>query len=248
MAKNSGIDVEALVRPDVVTMDPYTPVYPFDVIATRLGIDESDLVKLDANENPYGPPQAAQKALSLLQYPHIYPDPESRNLRQALSTFTGVPAENLLAGAGADELIDLVMRLFIEPGDVIVNCPPTFGMYPFDAAIAGAKVAVVRRRADFSVDIEGVTDAVRSNNAKLLFLACPNNPDGSWLSDGDLERILDLPVVLVLDEAYIEFAGVERSRIGMVLERDNLIVLRSFSKWAGLAGLRVTAEHDPVDG
>jgi histidinol-phosphate aminotransferase len=239
MAKTKAVDVEALVRPDVVTMDPYAPVYPFDVIASRLGLEESELVKLDANENPYGPPPAAKEALAVLRYPHIYPDPQSRALRAALAEFTRLPAENLLAGAGADELIDLVMRLFIEPGDVVVNCPPTFGMYAFDAAIAGAELVSVRRRPDFSVDADGVEQAVRKRGAKLLFLACPNNPDGGWLPDEDLERFVGLPVIVVLDEAYVEFAGVERSRIRRVLEHDNLIVLRSFSKWAGLAGLRV---------
>ena len=95
------------------------------------------------------------------------------------------------------------------------------------------------RRADFSVDVDAIAEAVDSRRPKLLFLACPNNPDGGWLADEDLQRLLDLPVVVVLDEAYVEFAGVERSRIRRVLDRENLIVLRSFSKWAGLAGLRV---------
>jgi histidinol-phosphate aminotransferase len=238
-SRSSTVDVEALVRADVVGLEPYAPVYPFDVVAARLGIDEDRLVKLDANENPYGAPPAVREALSTLRYAHIYPDPESRALRAALAEFTGLPAENLLAGAGADELIDLLMRLFVEPGDVVVDCPPTFGMYAFDAAIAGADLFPVRRRADFSVDVDGVERAVRERKAKLVFLACPNNPDGGWLDDADLQRLLDLPAVVVLDEAYVEFAGVERSRIGRVLERDNLIVLRSFSKWAGLAGLRV---------
>jgi histidinol-phosphate aminotransferase len=239
MAKKSNLDVEALVRADVRAMERYTPVYPFDVLAARLGMDEAQLVKLDANENPYGVPPAAQEALRTLRYPHIYPDPQSRALRAALAGFTGLPQENLLAGAGADELIDLVMRLFVQPGDVVVDCPPTFGMYAFDAAIAGAELVPVGRRADFSVDVVAVETAARERDAKLLFLACPNNPDGGWLEDADLQRILDLPLVVVLDEAYVEFAGIERSRIGWVAERENLIVLRSFSKWAGLAGLRV---------
>jgi len=153
----------------------------------------------------------------------------------------------LLAGAGADELLDLVMRLFLEPGDTIVNCPPTFGMYPFDAAISGAGVISVPRRADFSVDVAAVEAAVlgpisRSDverRPKLLFVTSPNNPDGSWLSDEELARLLALPVMVVLDEAYVEFAGTERSRIRQVPERDNLIVLRTFSKLAALAGLRV---------
>jgi histidinol-phosphate aminotransferase len=132
------------------------------------------------------------------------------------------------------------MRLFITPRDAIVNCPPTFGMYRFDAAVNGAQVLSVPRRADFSLDVEAVAAAVVGEpRVKLLFVASPNNPDGGLLPDDDLHRLLDLPLVVVLDEAYVEFAGLERSRIGWVRERDNLIVLRTFSKWAGLAGLRL---------
>jgi len=127
----------------------------------------------------------------------------------------------------------------LQPGDTIIDCPPTFGMYAFDAAIAGAKVITVGRRPDWSVDVGAVEEAVRRYRPKLLFVTSPNNPDGGWLPDADLERMLDLPLVVVLDEAYVEFAGLERSRIGWVADCDNLIVLRSFSKWAGLAGLRV---------
>ncbi|MGC9520818.1 MAG: histidinol-phosphate transaminase [Anaerolineae bacterium] len=227
------------IRPDIATMEPYTPIYPFEVLAARLGRAPEQIVKLDANENPYGPSPRVRAALAGLEYTHIYPDPESRSLRAALSTFTGIPEENLLAGAGADELLDLIMRLFLRPGDRIVNCPPTFGMYPFDAAVSGAEVLSVPRRSDFSLDLEGIEAAVRAQRPKLLFVTSPNNPDGSWLPDLALERLLALPVVVVLDEAYVEFAGMNRSRIGRVLRHENLIVLRTFSKLAGLAGLRV---------
>ena len=230
---------ENLIRSNVATMEPYTPIFPFDVLAARLGRAPDDIIKLDANENPYGPPPQVREALANLRYAHIYPDPESRALRAALADFTGVSADLLLAGAGADELIDLTMRLFLQPGDAIINCPPTFGMYPFDAAISGAQGISVARRSDFSLDVDAVEEAVYQRHPKLIFVASPNNPDGSWLPDGDLERLLALPIVVVLDEAYVEFAGVERSRIQQVPQRDNLIVLRSFSKWAGLAGLRV---------
>ena len=239
------MDTTALICPNVATMEPYTPIFPFEVLAARLNRNPEDLIKLDANENPYGPAPGVRAALSSLRYAHIYPDPESRALRAALAQFTGVPADVLLAGAGADELIDLTMRLFLQPGDAIVNCPPTFGMYAFDAAISGAKVISVPRRADFSLDLDAIEAAVEQRQpigqpvARLVFVASPNNPDGGWLSDADLARLLALPLVVVLDEAYVEFAGVDRSRIQWVPEHDNLIVLRTFSKLAGLAGLRV---------
>jgi histidinol-phosphate aminotransferase len=156
-----------------------------------------------------------------------------------LAEFTGVPADYLLAGLGADELIDLTMRLFIQPGDSIVNCPPTFGMYPFDAGVNGAKCISIPRRADFSLDVDGIEQAVTQHRPKLLFVASPNNPDGSWLANADLERLLALPIIVVLDEAYVEFMGMEHSRITMVPQCENLIVLRTFSKLAGLAGIRV---------
>lgn len=233
------MNAEQLIRPDIATMEPYTPIFPFDVLAARLGRTPDGIIKLDANENPYGPPPQVLEALANLRYAHIYPDPESRALRETLAEFTGLPTDLLLAGAGADELIDLTVRLFLQPGEAIVNCPPTFGMYPFDAAISGARVISVPRRTDFSLDLDAVEEAVYRHRPRLIFVASPNNPDGGWLPDADLERLLALPIVVVLDEAYVEFAGLERGRIRQVPHHGNLIVLRTFSKWAGLAGLRV---------
>jgi histidinol-phosphate aminotransferase len=234
-----GLDLVSLLRPDVATMEPYTPILPFDVLSEQLGYAPEELVKLDANENPYGPSPRVREALAAMPYPHVYPDPESRHLRRALAGYAGLPMEYLLAGHGADELIDLVMRLFVEPGDCVINCPPTFGMYPFDAAVNGARLVSVRRREDFSLDVEGILAAASESGAKLLFLASPNNPDGGMPPEDDLRRLLELPLVVVLDEAYVEFAGLERSRMRWVREHNNLIVLRTFSKWAGLAGLRL---------
>lgn len=233
------MDAADLIRPEIATMEPYTPIFPFEVLATRLGRAPGEIVKLDANENPYGPAPGVRQALANLEHAHIYPDPQSSALRAALAGFTGLPADVLLAGAGADELIDLTMRLFLQPGDAILNCPPTFGMYPFDAAISGARVVSVPRHANFSLDLDGIEAAAARHKPKLVFVASPNNPDGGWLPDADLERLLAQPFVVVLDEAYVEFAGMERSRIRQVAARDNLIVLRTFSKWAGLAGLRI---------
>ncbi len=234
------IDVASLMRPDVATLDPYVPILPFEVLSAQLGRPPEDIVKLDANENPYGPSPGVREALSTMPYPHIYPDPESRYLRAALADFTGMPMDLLLAGCGADELIDLVMRLFVTTGDVIVNCPPTFGMYSFDAAVNGARLLSVPRQADFSLEVEGGVQAVAAEpRAKLFYVTSPNNPDGGLLDSDDLRRLLSLPVVVVLDEAYVEFAGLEHSRIGWVRDHENLVVLRTFSKWAGLAGLRV---------
>jgi histidinol-phosphate aminotransferase len=229
----------------IQNLPPYVPIEPFEVLSARYGRNPDQIIKLDANENPYGISPAARRALAEMDFPHIYPDPESRALRAALSKFTGVPVENLLAGSGADELIDLVMRLLLEPGDRVVNCPPTFGMYPFDTELNAGLVVNVMRRPDFSLDLDGIREAVEQTHPKLLFLTSPNNPDGSLISSETLAELLTLPVLIVLDEAYIEFAdandtlGRSLTNITRAPELENLIVLRTFSKWAGLAGLRV---------
>jgi histidinol-phosphate aminotransferase len=245
------MNIESLLRPDVLTMQPYTPIVPFEVLSARLGRAPHEIIKLDANENPYGPSPRVREALAKLEYVHIYPDPESNALRVALAKNTGVPAENLLAGSGADELIDLVTRIFLQPNDVVIDCPPTFGMYAFDTAINNGRVINIPRRSDFSIDVSAIASVVESpspsgrgdrgegERPKILFLASPNNPDGSVISDEDLRRLLTLPLAVVLDEAYIEFQGANYSRMKWVLEYENLMVLRTFSKRAGLAGLRV---------
>ena len=235
----------SFIRPQIRTLPTYEPILPFEVLSRQLGRSPCQIIKLDANENPYSISPAVRLALADIEFPHIYPDPESRLLRAALSKFTGISAENLLAGSGADELIDLVMRLILEPGDRVINCPPTFGMYAFDTELNAGQLVEVPRRSDFSLDLDGIRSAVEITQPKLLFLTSPNNPDGSLIPPEALKELLRLPVLLVLDEAYIEFAdennslGKNLSHITHVPNLENLIVLRTFSKWAGLAGLRI---------
>ena len=221
----------------------YTPIEPYDVLSARLGIPADQIVKLDANENLYGPSPKAIRALSSLDDTHTYPDPESRALRGALAGYTGLPVKNLLAGAGADELIDLTLRVMIGEGEAALSFPPTFGMYAFDAHLNGAKLIEIPRRDDFSLDLVAVLKLAETIQPKVIFLTSPNNPDGRMITEDEFEAILSLPALVVLDEAYIEFSdsglGKSNSRIGEVLEHENLVVLRTFSKWAGLAGLRI---------
>ncbi len=231
-------DFQPPIRPHIEAMAPYAPVEPPEIWAARLGIPMERLIKLDANENPYGPSPRVQQALAALLNAHIYPDPTQRPLRLALARWLGADVEQILAGAGSDELIDLVLRLVIEPGDVVLDCPPTFGMYRFCSAVCSAQVRQVPRRADFSLDLPAIEAAARDERAKVLFVTSPNNPDGSLTPPGVIERLLRLPILVVLDEAYVEFSG-EPSLIPQVAAHTNLIVLRTFSKWAGLAGLRV---------
>lgn len=239
-------DARALVRPEVLDLEEYVPIQPFEVLSKRLGVPAHQIVKLDANENPYGPLPSVAEALAEYSYYHIYPDPQQSELRDALSGYVGVPAANILPTHGADELLDYLCRVFLASGDMVVNCPPTFGMYRFDAGLAGGRVRDVWRTPEHHVDVAAVEAEVRAaetrdaadGRAKILFLTAPNNPSGTWLPDEELRRLLALPVLVVLDEAYIEFAH-HTSRASWVLEHENLVVARTFSKAAGIAGLRL---------
>lgn len=244
LSTSAGYNPADDIRPELKTMAPYVPIVPYEVLANRLGRSAKDIVKLDANENPYGPAPAAREALANAEYIHIYPDPESSALRDALEEYAAIPKEHILVGAGADELIDLIFRLFVVPGrgDKVINLPPTFGMYKFDSDVNGASVInVPRSQENFAVDVDAIEELFEnctdSTRPKILFVASPNNPDGSILSDDQLHRLLALPTLVVLDEAYFEFA--DHNRMPWVLHHNNLIVLRTFSKWAGLAGLRL---------
>ena len=226
------------IRRDIASMSAYTPTTSLDVFAERLGIAAADLIKLDANENPFGPSPQVVEALAKLPNMHVYPDPESGRLRELLADYTGLPAEQILCGAGADELIELILQLFIEAGDTIINTPPTFAMYSFNAPIYHARAVDVYRRADFSIDVSAIQKAVARHNAKLVFLCSPNNPSGDVIALDEIKALLDLPATIVVDEAYVEFAEAE-SLASWVADFPNLIVLRTLSKWAGLAGLRI---------
>ncbi|BDA47882.1 Histidinol-phosphate aminotransferase, chloroplastic [Coccomyxa sp. Obi] len=234
----NGASTDSYIRPHLRKLAAYTPIEPFEVLSKRLGRAPADIIKLDANENPYGPPREVLEALGNMPFPNIYPDPETRRLRSALAEMNNIPMEHLLVGCGADELIDLLMRCVLDPGDSIVDCPPTFTMYAFDAAVNGATVITIPRLDGFRIDVPAIERAVREHQPKMLFMTSPNNPDGSMIAEADLLAVLALPVLVVLDEAYIEFSE-EPSRMRWVMDRPNLVVLRTFSKSAGLAGLRV---------
>lgn len=229
-------DLRSIIRPDLLTLPGYVPIEPTDVLAERLGIDPSRVLKLDGNENPYGPSPKALAAIAAEQSYHIYPDPDQRKVRDALAAFLDVDVASIVCGLGSDDLIDLVLRAVITHGDCVINCPPTFGMYPFDTEIAGGRVMEVPRLESFALDIAAIEKA--SSGAKLLFLASPNNPTGNRLSTDEIDRLLALDLLVVIDEAYIDFAGRDHSSVRLVREHENLAVLRTFSKWAGLAGVR----------
>ncbi len=233
-----------LLNPRITDLEEYTPIQPFEVLTRSLGRTPDQIVKLDANENPYGPLPVVLDALAEYPYYHIYPDPQQTALREAISRHCQVPMDNIGVGSGADELLDYLCRMFLTAADVIVDLPPTFGMYGFDAQLAGAAVCNVWRCKDFTVDVAAVEEAVTASvqegtaRIKLVFATSPNNPTGTWMADAVLERLLALPVMVVLDEAYVDFAH-QPSRMDWVLRYDNLVVLRTFSKALGIAGLRL---------
>src|SRR4030042_2447153 len=155
-------DFEKLIRPEIKAINAYVPIEPTDIISQRIDIAPKNIIKLDGNENPYGCSPKVKQALGDYSYYHIYPDPEQRELRKALEEYIGFKSEQILAGSGSDEIIDLVLRLFIEPGAKVINCPPTFGMYKFCTEVCGGRIINVPRRKDFSIDITTIKKAINA--------------------------------------------------------------------------------------
>jgi histidinol-phosphate aminotransferase len=223
------------MRSHMVNFATYHGVDPSEELAHKAGIKPEDVIRLNANENPYGPLDKVSAALSGLPL-HLYPDPNQRKLRAALGEYTGQPVERIMAGAGGDEIIDLLMRLFIAPGQKVLDCEPTFGMYSFSARLAEAEIVSVPRNSTWDIDIPAMLEAI-DDSARIVFLASPNNPTGNLLTERDARALLKTGVIVCVDETYYEFSG---STLSPLLdEYENLVILRSFSKWAGIAGLRV---------
>ena len=227
-------NVDRLLRASLRGLKPYQPIRP-------PGAQEGDalsgpIIKLDGNENVYGCSPRVQTALGKLDTYHIYPDPDQLKLRKALEGYTGLDSSYILCGAGSDELIDLLLRLFLDPGDKVIDCTPTFGMYSFSTELMGGTLITIPRRADFRVDLSAVLQALEART-KVVFIASPNNPTGNVTPRADILTLLDTGRLIVVDEAYYEFCG--QTVADLVPTHDNLVVLRTFSKWAGLAGLRV---------
>ncbi|MBI2953946.1 MAG: histidinol-phosphate transaminase [Chloroflexi bacterium] len=227
--------IRGLIRPDIWDIDPYAAVEPVERLAARVGVPVEQVIKLDANENPYGCSPEVQRALASFSRYHIYPDPLCSEMQEILQRYTGAAADRILIGSGSDEIIDILMRLFLRPGDKVIVCPPTFGYYQSSAAFCAAELVRVPRQGDYGIDVDGVVQAV-DGATKLIFIASPNNPTGNTIGEHELRVMLETGVAVVVDEAYAEFSG--KTVLPLTDEHDNLIVLRTFSKWAGLAGLR----------
>jgi histidinol-phosphate aminotransferase len=201
---------------------------PADV-SKRYGLPLDQILMLSRNENPYGPSPKVRETLGSVQI-HRYPDPEP--FLDALSDYTSYPKQNIVAGAGMDEVITVMARLFLGKGDKALIPIPTYSFYGLAVRICGANPVYQQREEGFEVDPE------IPEGFKLIFLCSPNNPTGNTISEKTVRMIAESTQAIVfLDEAYAEFA--DRSLLGLVDEYENLIVGRTLSKAFGLAGLRL---------
>jgi len=234
MSEEKGI--ERLIRPDLAKFAGYAARKSPDALEGELEIPAESIIKLDANENPYGYSPRITRALAAYPDLNIYPDDGQTKLRKLLEGYSGVDANHIVAGSGSNQLLDLVARLFVGQGDEAINCVPTIGLYRFSTELCGGTVVEVPRDENFTVDVAAVKAAI-SGKTKIIFLANPNNPTGTIMTREDILEILDTGLPVLVDEAYYEFSG--QTVAPLVSKYENLMVLRTFSKWAGLAGLRV---------
>jgi histidinol-phosphate aminotransferase len=226
------------IREDILAMPPIdVPAEPPELLAAHLGLPAERIIKLDANENPYGPSPRARQALSQIDA-HRYPDPAQKEMRSALASYAGVKPSQVIATNGGDELIAMVMQMALEPGDQFIDAIPSFGMYAWAALLArGAIISIPRlRERGWAVDIDAVLTAL-SPRTRLIILCSPNNPTGNLTPREDIERLLETGLLVVVDEAYYEFSG--ETVVPLLADHPNLLIMRTMSKWAGLAGLRV---------
>ena len=234
MTSSEGI--ERFIRPDLITFGGYSARKSPDTLEGKVEVPVENIIKLDANENLYGCSPRVNQALA--RYPdfNIYPDDEQTRLRKLLEGYAGIDAKHIVAGSGSNQLIDLVLRLFINKGDEVINCVPTFGIYRFSTELCGGTLVEIPRGEKFAIDISAIKAAI-NEKTKIIFLANPNNPTGTITPQQDIMELLDTGLPVLVDEAYYEFSG---KTIAPLLSRyENLMVLRTFSKWVGLAGLRV---------
>ena len=229
-------DISELMLPYIRNLETYQAVDSMEVMAERAGIPPEKVIRLNGNENPYGPSPVVAEALGNVKNYNHYPDPEQRRLRDALSVYLGISADQIVAGNGSDEIIDLLLRMFVGPGDNIIIPSPTFGMYAFSTGICGGEAISVQRDENFEIDVEAMRLAI-TPSTKGFFFASPNNPTGNIATEGQIRGLLETGLLVVVDETYYEFCG--QTVLPLLQEYANLVVLRSFSKWAGLAGLRI---------
>lgn len=230
-----------LANSGIQGLSPYQPGKPIEELERELGL--KNVVKLASNENPLGPPlsalDAGRAAMSSL---HLYPDASGYRLKASLSAKLEVEPEQLTLGNGSNDVLDLLARVFLDSDSSAVYSQHAFVVYPIAVQAAGAR-AIVTPAQSWGHDLEAMAEAIEKDT-RLVFIANPNNPTGTWLSEAALRRFLGrVPenVIVVLDEAYAEYVEEPDYPDGVELMADypNLVVTRTFSKAYGLAGLRV---------
>lgn len=214
-----------------------TPVTGYTPGASRLS--DHPVIRLDWNESPYPLSPKAQGVFDKFNRGNRYPDYRQAPLRDALSAYVGFDPDRIVPGAGLDDVFTTLAMLFVQPGDEVIISDPTFGVYRSLFSLHGATVVDVPLgpAPEFSLNTEGIISAVNANT-KLIVLCNPNNPTGHLIPREDIEKVVDnVPCPVAIDEAYAEFSGIDH--LDLARTRDNVIVLRTLSKFAGLAGFRV---------
>jgi len=232
--KNTNLNT--IIRKDIAEMEEYIPVASLWDLAGEYKQNPQDVIKLDAGENQLGFSPKVLEALNAKGLFNFYPDPEYKELRQALADYANASVESTMVGSGSDELLDLLFRLILEDGDKVINCPPTFGMYPVLTKLNKGQIISVPRKEDYSLDVEGIKKAL-DKRVKVIVICSPNNPTGTVSPEKEIVSLLATKKLVIVDEAYFEFSG--KTAASLVEKYPNLIVLRTLSKWAGLAGLRL---------
>lgn len=243
----SSKDSILIAPPHVAAIAPYQAGKPIEELAREFGLDPAQIVKLASNENPLGMPESARLAI-VAATAHLgrYPDPAGFELKQALSVRLSVPQNWLTLGNGSNDILELVASALLEPGSSVVYAQHAFVVYRLATQARGARHLVVPAK-DFGHDLPAMLEAI-DGTTRVVFIANPNNPTGTYLPNAQLEAFLEAVaqrhgtrVTVVLDEAYNEFLEPEQrvDSVGLVKRYANLLVSRSFSKAYGLAGLRV---------
>jgi histidinol-phosphate aminotransferase len=234
--------LERVIKPHIRSLEPYQPGKPAEELDRELGIEGS--IKLASNENPLGPsPRAVAAVREAAAGVHRYPDGASYALRSELAGRLDVAPGQLVFGAGADEVLELLAKVLLGPGDEAVFAWPSFAMYPIVVRGMGATAVAVPLSADMVHDLPAMAAAI-TDRTRLVFVCNPNNPTGTSVGAAEFDRFVSaLPatVVLAVDEAYFDFATRPDfpDALAWVRRRPGTIVLRTFSKIFGLAGLRI---------
>ncbi len=230
------LNIKSLLRKDIFDYEPYVAVSSAWDMSVAQGVAIEDVNKLDAGENVFGPSDSVSKTLADYKGYQFYPDPEYKELRKAIGLYAGVNISHIAVGSGGDELIDLVTRLVLDPGDSGINCPPTFSSYALSTVLNRGKVINIARSENYDLDLPQIISCI-DGKTKIIFICNPNNPTGNMTTNEEVECLLKTGKLVLVDEAYYEFGNY--SSLPLMKKYPNLIILRSFSKWAGIAGLRL---------